>query len=234
MRHPIQLDAREYYLSPDWDDLLQWLSYWHQIERVLAHLPVGTRLLEIGPGNGTVSAYLQARGYRVVTLDHDLALSPTTVGDAVALPFPAEAFDGAICCEVLEHLPFEDAVVALAEIRRVARRTCVVSLPYQSLFLAVCALPVYARLLHPLLRLLGLRPRQPVRLMLRLPLFLMQRPVTPLHYWEMGLRGYSRRRIEKVFAETGFKICSRSSHLLYGYHEYYVLEKNRDAAAWKK
>jgi SAM-dependent methyltransferase len=231
MTHPIQVDARQAYLSPDWDDVVQWLSYWHQIERVLAHLPVGARLLEIGPGNGTVSAYLRARGYRVVTLDHDPALTPSVVGDVAALPFAPQTFDGVICCEVLEHVPFADALAALGELRRCVRSVCVVSLPYQSVYLSVCALPFYARVLDPLFRWLGWSPRRPVRFSLRLPLFFLRRPFTSQHHWEMGLRGYSHRRIEQAFAEAGFRVRSRGSHLLYGYHEYYVLEKNLAAPA---
>ena len=225
MAHPIQVNAREYYLSHGWDNLIQWLSYWHQIERVLAHLPPGARLLEIGPGNGTVSAYLRARGYQMVTLDHDPTLAPTVIGDAMRLPFASESFDGAICCEVLEHLPFEDALNTLRDIRRIVRRVCVVSVPYQSLYLSICALPTYAQILDPVFRLLKLQPQQPASLMLRLPMFFRNRPVTPLHYWEMGLRRFSRQKVESAFTALGFTIRSRGSHLLYGYHEYYVFEK---------
>jgi len=234
MSHPVQLDARDYYLSPRWDNLIQWLSYWHQIERVLTYLSPGAQLLEIGPGNGTVSTYLRARGYHVVTLDHDPALSPAVIGDAMTLPFASESFDGVICCEVLEHLPFEDALDTLQDIHRIIRQVCVVSVPYQSLYLSICALPTYARILDPAFRLLKLRPQEPARLMLRLPMFFRSQPVTPLHHWEMGLKKFSRRKVESAFTALGFTIRSRASHLLYGYHEYYVLEKSRGASACKE
>jgi ubiquinone/menaquinone biosynthesis C-methylase UbiE len=47
--------------------------------------------------------------------------------DAVALPFPDGAFDGAALLEVLEHIP--EPQRALAEVCRVARRFVVLSVP---------------------------------------------------------------------------------------------------------
>jgi ubiquinone/menaquinone biosynthesis C-methylase UbiE len=53
-------------------------------------------------------------------------------GSVFRMPFDDAAFDLVLCLEVLEHL--EDPAAALAELRRVARRAVVVSVPYEPWF----------------------------------------------------------------------------------------------------
>lgn len=97
--------------------------------RMLALLgPAGT-LLEVGCGTGHFARWLAQRGWRVVGLDHSLAMLdearargglPLILGDALALPFPDRSFDVVALLTVLEFLPEPRA--ALAEAWRVARR----------------------------------------------------------------------------------------------------------------
>lgn len=53
-------------------------------------------------------------------------------GDVTRLPFADESFDVVMCCEVLEHL--DDPAAAIAELRRVARRALVLSVPHEPWF----------------------------------------------------------------------------------------------------
>ena len=54
------------------------------------------------------------------------------VGDAGLLPFPDDAADLVLCIEVLEHLP--TVAPAVAELARVTRDRCVVSVPWEPWF----------------------------------------------------------------------------------------------------
>ena len=65
----------------------------------------------------------------VTTVDIDPALGPDVVGSVTRLPFDDDAFDVALCCEVLEHLPWDEAEAALQEVSRVVSRGAVVSVP---------------------------------------------------------------------------------------------------------
>jgi SAM-dependent methyltransferase len=105
----------ENYDSPD-----RLLSYGEQIGAVVAHAGPGVRLLEIGIGNGTVTAALRARGLDVVTADFDSDLRPDVVADVRGLPFPDNNFDGVLAFEILEHVPWDDVPTAFGELRRVA------------------------------------------------------------------------------------------------------------------
>ena len=55
-----------------------------------------------------------------------------TVGDAGLLPFPDRSVDLVLCIEVLEHLP--TVAPAVAELARVAKDRCVVSVPWEPWF----------------------------------------------------------------------------------------------------
>jgi SAM-dependent methyltransferase len=61
-----------------------------------------------------------------------LPLLDVTVGDAGMLPFPDATADLVLCIEVLEHLPA--VAPAVAELARITRGRCVVSVPWEPWF----------------------------------------------------------------------------------------------------
>jgi SAM-dependent methyltransferase len=67
------------------------------------------RILEVGIGNGFVSTFLRQMGADVVTVDINSALNPDVCAPLHELPdrLRGESFDVVSCCEVLEHMPFE-------------------------------------------------------------------------------------------------------------------------------
>lgn len=76
------------------------------------------RVLDIGAERQPFRPYLPA-DVAYVALDVVPATGLHVVGSALALPFAAEAFDGIICTEVLEHVPEPEQ--ALREMARVLR-----------------------------------------------------------------------------------------------------------------
>jgi len=98
--------------------------------------PHAVSILDAGARDGHLSGLLANRVPRVVALD---LLRPAAgpvettwiCGDLAALPFADASFDVVVCAEVLEHLNGAGLVSACAEIRRVARRTVVVGVPFE-------------------------------------------------------------------------------------------------------
>jgi SAM-dependent methyltransferase len=102
------------------------------------------RVLEVGCGEGLVMAYLRTRHprLRVDGVEPDIAAlqrarerNPTGLvlqGDAGALGVGTGTYDLVLCLEVLEHLA--DPGRALAEIRRVTRQRCILSVPHEPFF----------------------------------------------------------------------------------------------------
>jgi len=94
------------------------------------------RLLAYADRAGTrdPSARIAAIEYRYdkAAIAADLKGVAVSVGDAGMLPFPDATADLVTCIEVLEHLPQVDP--AVAELARVCKGRCVVSVPYEPWF----------------------------------------------------------------------------------------------------
>ena len=92
--------AATHYIKPTYLTKDRWANYWYQW-KWLQGKNIET-LLEVGVGNGIVAELFQRMGTRVTTIDIDEALKPDQVASVTAIPYPDNAFDGALCAEVLE------------------------------------------------------------------------------------------------------------------------------------
>ncbi len=80
----------------------------------------GARVLDLGSGHGGAGHALESAGARPVWLDRrPLGGGRRVVGLAESVPFAGGAFDGAVCANLLEHVPSPSPV--LAELARVVR-----------------------------------------------------------------------------------------------------------------
>lgn len=178
--------------SRQYDSKNRFVSYWHQIDEILERAP-GT-VLEIGSGNGFTAGYLRRRGIDISTLDVNESLKPDYVGSVLDLPFPDRSFDMVVCFEALEHLPYESVSAALANIRRVAARYSVISLPDRSRTI---------RIHVDIPRLLRFRT------LFAPPQF--ARPHSGYgggHCWEIGRVGFPLKRVTRDIEAAGFTIES--------------------------
>jgi len=116
---------------------VRFYSYAHQLT-TLSELEPET-VMEIGPGAGVVTGAMRAMGIRVTTVDVQPELSPDVVGSVLELPFEDGAFDVSLCSQVLEHLPFDHFATGVKELRRVARRGVVMSVPHCSSYYELSA-----------------------------------------------------------------------------------------------
>ncbi len=160
-------------------------SYAHQVDTVLSFEP--TSVVEIGTGGGMVAAALRSTGIDITSVDVQSQLNPDVLASVTDLPFEAGTFDVALCCQVLEHLPFDQFVPALRELKRVTAKGIVLSLPDRS--------PHYeVRLRLPKLRRFtwaGTRHRDPG------PVLKKDRWTLDGHYWEIGYDETPLRSIEQ-------------------------------------
>ncbi len=96
------------YFSKQYFQLPQLFSFAQQIHDIYNMKPES--ILEIGIGNGFTSTFLKRAGFGVTTVDINLELSPDICCSIGELPeyIKESKFDLVVCCEVLEHMPFDD------------------------------------------------------------------------------------------------------------------------------
>lgn len=101
------LPPAEYY-ADSYFDLQQLCSFAHQIHDINALSP--KTIIEIGIGNGFTSTFLKRSGYDVVTVDINPSLGPDICSSIAELQsrLGDQYFDLVVCCEVLEHMPFDE------------------------------------------------------------------------------------------------------------------------------
>lgn len=197
----------DHYLERGYDTRERFVSYWHQIDSVLALQP--RSVLEVGVGNGFVADYLSRRGLTVWSIDHDSALQPSITGALDSLPVRSRAVDVLLCAEVLEHVPFATAMHALAEFSRVAREGVVVSVPN--------ATPAHRALLP--IPFIGER-----RILLTRWWIRPSRLTNPEeHHWEVGLPRYPLRRLRAGFRDAGLELVREFRMFENPYHHFFLL-----------
>jgi SAM-dependent methyltransferase len=107
-------------LSPDWEFYPTYLAKLERVRAYLSALPATTRVLDAGCGEGVLVDEFQGR-IAIEGLDANYSSARVRAGSVLALPYAEASFDRGLCLDVLEHLPFADQPVALAELFRVIR-----------------------------------------------------------------------------------------------------------------
>lgn len=105
----------------------RWCSIWHQLDQSIKLKP--SSVLEIGSGMGIFKSIGNLFGLNVKTLDLDPDLNPDFVGSVTNMPFEDKKYDLVCAFQVLEHLPYEQAIGAFNEMLRVSKSKVLISLP---------------------------------------------------------------------------------------------------------
>lgn len=184
MNEKKQVDKSHYeferYMSKE-----RWNSVWHQLDEVIRLKPES--VLEIGPGPGVFKHTASLFGIKVETLDLDSELAPDHVCSATALPFANNTYDVVCAFQMLEHLPYEEALRAFREMVRVSRRSVVISLPDSKIVWRYQFHIPKSGTFETFI------PRPSLRTQLH--------QFDGEHYWEISKKGYHLARIIRDFSE---------------------------------
>jgi hypothetical protein len=172
--------------------------------QLLDGLPV-SKVVEIGPYFGLVTAMLDNAGFEVTTMDRnppsfERPARPYIEMDLTAIdPAKLGGFDCIMCCATLEHVPYLQAQSALRAFRRSGAPYVLISVPYQGqqLFqqLYFNRYMFAARFAWKKLRFLKEFPGDP----------------DPMgHKWEIGYKGQSLKSYEAMLKDVGFTILRRA------------------------
>ncbi|MFO7525412.1 MAG: class I SAM-dependent methyltransferase [Ignavibacteriaceae bacterium] len=187
-------------------DKKRFTSYFYQLEYIFKLQP--RNILEIGSGVGFLKKLLP-ENIKYFSVDISKYLSPDIIATIESLPFDDNSFEMVCCFQVLEHLPFEKFSSLLEELKRVSSKYVYISLPFANhKFMIDIYLP---KINHIILDLL-------------IPKFYKKHNFDGQHYWEIGKRGYSQKRIKNIIKQN-FKIISTFTPKENFYHTFYLLEK---------
>ncbi|MBK8985791.1 MAG: methyltransferase domain-containing protein [Chloroflexi bacterium] len=161
---------REIYYSDHYFSYGQLWSFTEQIYHISQFKP--QRLIEVGVGNGFVSGFFKTMGIHVKTFDINPNLFPDIVAPLHDLSdfVHSNEFDLISCCEVLEHIPFEEFENLIGQFSTLSERLFL-TLPVHSKYIGfggLIRLPKFLRW---------------VGIWLRLPM--KSRQLFDSHFWEI-------------------------------------------------
>jgi uncharacterized membrane protein len=114
--------------------------YKHEVKNhILHHIPITSRILDVGPGVGTYSMMLRNYGYKIDCVEvwepyvneYNLREKYDTVFVENIMDFDFTGYDYLILGDVLEHLTVEESKNLLATITELGKK-CIVAVPYLS------------------------------------------------------------------------------------------------------
>jgi 2-polyprenyl-3-methyl-5-hydroxy-6-metoxy-1,4-benzoquinol methylase len=195
------------YLSKD-----RFISYHHQLRLIFSLGNKVKNVLEIGIYNSLLTNILKCHDYEVNTADIDPNLNPDIILDlSTEFSLPKDKFDAIVLFQVLEHLPYEQSELALKKLAEATKKYLVISLPYNTLYSA--------------LQIRFSELRRPRYLLLEIPKFWTNKPLSTHHYWEVGLKNYPKKRILSSIKNAGLSVKKEFIDPINPYHYFLVLEK---------
>ncbi len=190
------------YIKPD-----RFASYYYQLKYVEQLLP--ETFLEIGGGAGVLKK-LMPEAIKYFNTDISKELNPDVIATVESLPFKNNSFTMVGCFQVLEHLPFEKFPSLLEELKKVSSRYIFISLPFAN---------------HRIKFEVTLPKSRKIKLNIIIPMFYKKHKFDGQHYWEIGKKNYSRRKIREII-EQHFKIKAIFTPEENTYHTFFLLEKS--------
>lgn len=199
---------KEHYSFERYFHKFRWMSYWYQSKEIISRNDIKT-CLDVGPGNDFLRKMLEMHrsDIKYQTLDFAEDLKPDFVADITDTRLENNSYDLVCAFQVLEHLKFEDFEKALCEMKRLSKKYVFISLPHNvPSFDMQLKLPGIKRFSFALKSPWG-----------RKHIFYGQ------HYWEVGKRGYSARKILKIIKKH-YTVIDDYVPLENQYHHFYILK----------
>lgn len=198
---------------------------WFQVH-LLSSLTV-KRVLEVGPYLGLVTAMLASAGYAVTTFDvaekppSSLGASGHIQGDLTALdPARIRGFDAILCCETLEHLPWDGVGGVLRAFAASGAPYLVMSVPYEG---AQIGWSFYANA-HTLRHRLFTRWLRFAR-----RFRIASHSDIDAHKWEVGYKGRSLAALKEKVTESGWRPVAQ--HFTEGCRSVFLVCRNSGGQA---
>jgi FkbM family methyltransferase len=197
-------------------------SFYYQFYHV-SRLARGS-VLEVGSGYGFLAALLRQAGYETTTVDFKKHHNPDITGDFKEIEMH-ERYDVVCSFEMLEHMPYTEALGLLNKMASLAKDYVIVSMPYHCWG---AAFRFYLKL--PKIKLdikFGGFPNIFRRGDVRLREIDDKKPYDSVnaHYWEVGRKSYPVKRVINDINKNDLKVVKWFSPLETPHHIFFICEK---------
>jgi len=200
--------SKDHYDFCEYVSKARWMSFYYQITEIMNKKP--KNVLEIGAGKRVMGSIIKQFGIAYETVDIDPELEPDHLASVLCMPLKDSSFDIVCCFQMLEHIPYEDFVKALKEIRRVARSNVVISLPdAKTLFHYSFYIPK-----------VGIKHLSIPKPRLKPPVHIFDGE----HRWEINKADYPLSRVLADIQAAGFEIETTYRPIENSYHHFFVLK----------
>lgn len=199
INHP-QVD-KQHYSFTNYSSERRFISYYHQVKNILTLVNdyQAKKILIAGKGDGIVQKILEAYNNLfnlnliIKTFDFAYDLKPDFLGDLVEIEsIVSEKFDVILCCQVLEHIPLDEALSVLSQMKMIARFV-IISIPYK-------AITIRGTLKLPLIK--------EFEFCIKIPIWDRKTGmVDDRHYWEIGFN-ISLKQFHNKIVGIGYDILS--------------------------
>ena len=190
---------------------MRWMSYYYQIYEVLKIK--GKNILVVGCGDNIVCDILKNQGKNVDTLDFDSELNPDICGSVVELDkLIKKKYDAILCCQVLEHIPFENFESIMNKMSKYSKEKVILSLPSRDLAITFkIRVPYFGEksILIPIHRFWEKN-------------YSINKEGFGEHYWELKTKITKTKDIEKILKKY-FTIENKYIVIENTYHVFYIL-----------
>lgn len=204
-----QVDKSHYNWS-EYVTKVRWISYWYQLHEVYKLNPKS--VLIVGAGDNIACDILRKTIDNVKVVDIDQELNPDYLVSVTDLSAVVdEKFDVVLCCQVLEHLPFEHLEKCIGELRKVSNKHLIISLP-QKYYHFEFAFTLFSVKFFKKTFTANIEKKH-------------RRFIVPNangHYWEVGVKGVSTKKIRSIF-QNHLDIQQEYTVKENPYHRFYVM-----------
>jgi SAM-dependent methyltransferase len=191
------------YFSDRYFSLQQLCSFAHQIRDIYLINP--SKILEVGIGNGFTSTFLKCAGFDITTVDINPELEPDICSPISKLDnfFDTDSFDLIVCCEVLEHIHFNEFESCIKQFRRLGKKLYLTLPDYNS---------TYG--LSGILRL----PKSPVIFFKAQIAIHLKKKIAFEHFWEVDSSKITSKKAISNILSNSYQNVTIKRYILNPYH----------------
>lgn len=212
MSIPGKLHYNHTYIGNNYERLI---SYQAQLQYATSYMK-DPKILIVGKGDGLIQEILFKNGYEADVLDINKELSPDILGSVDDIPIESNSYDITLCCQVLEHLPFERFQLSIKELYRVTKHKVVISLPDVRRFISF-RIQLFRYSFSYQISFHRLFPKKISNI----------RFEKMGHYWEIGYKGYPLKKILALMQIDGWSVINTTRIYDLPWHLFIELEKGR-------